>query len=176
LLDAMRRWLAILVIVGAWPFAAHAIAEERPLVAVLEISGVGGPRARNVVVRAIRDRVDFVPRASIEALARELDLDLATIEGRARAAEALAISVLVVGEIEGRALRANLSFYGADGEELASRTVPRPVTSSNGRRRLATAARRAWQPSPGRGRGQSSSPWARRRPASCRVRRSSRRR
>ncbi|MCS6798296.1 MAG: hypothetical protein NZ898_07175 [Myxococcota bacterium] len=108
---------------------------------VLDFDGPGGAAARQVVVRAIADRVTLVESDRVEDAARRQRADLTTAAGLAAVARRLSLSLFVLGEVSGRGRRARVSIrvLDADGNEVAQRETGAPVGRA-GQRRVAAAA------------------------------------
>lgn len=117
----MRFWIALLFVLVT---VGSAEAQQRRGT-VLDFSGWRGSAAKNAVVRGLRGRLDLVSSREVA----DTGADLSSQAGIANAARALALTVFVQGEVQGRGSRARtiIHVYDALGNEVAMREGPAPL-------------------------------------------------
>lgn len=127
--STVRLFLSLAILAST--AASVPAAAQTPRVAVLGFAGPGGATARTQVIRALRGRVDFIPRADAEKLLSKRGLQGTSTAGRAAIGDALGADYLFFGRVKGRgsAARTEIRVAGTDGETLTGYEAGAPGTS-----------------------------------------------
>ncbi|MEM7436862.1 MAG: hypothetical protein AAF436_17040 [Myxococcota bacterium] len=128
---ARTSWIYVSVAILMGTAWVDTVEAQTPKVVVLGFSGSGGNAARTQVVRALRGRADFAPRAEADAKVVELGLDPDSAAGRAAVSEALGVDYTFFGRVKGRGsnARTEIRVAGADGRTLTGYEAGAPGTS-----------------------------------------------
>ncbi|MEM7137934.1 MAG: hypothetical protein AAF500_15225 [Myxococcota bacterium] len=128
---ARTSWIYVSLAILVGTAAVDAAEAQTPKVVVLGFSGSGGSAARTQVVRALRGRAEFVPRAEADAKLAALGLDPDSATGRAAVSKALGVDYTFFGRVKGRGSngRTEIRVAGPDGRTLTGYEAGAPGTS-----------------------------------------------
>ena len=138
----MRGSLCIaLVLAGVTVARADVASAQQPKVVVLDFAGRGGDKARIQVIRALKGRASFAPKAEAEKVLAKEGLSGTKVSGRAAVAKDLGLDYVIWGSVRGKgsAARAKIRIAGPKGKEIAAREAG-PPGSSKGNARIQKAA------------------------------------